>query len=363
MEIQELNKQIRKESTERIKAKVPEQVSTSWYNEDLLYSGKGKSLFIILATEGCSWALGPSGGCTMCSYINDCTQKPVESSKIIELFKKELEKHPYKEDFKSGDKIAIKIFASGSFLNPKEVPKEARDEILKILSENEEFSEIVVESRPEYVSEDVIEEVFNIIGDKLFEISMGLETLNDKTRLYNINKGFTLKDFENAVDIIKKMKEKGYNIKSKPYIFLKPILLSEKESIDEAIETGIYCNKIGVDRLSYCPATIHGGTLIERLWRENAYKPPWIWSAVEVINRIRDEVSIPSLMDTSAFGSRRGPYNCKKCNKDIKHLIIKTNLSQDKIDYDCECKNKWKAEVESEDFNYSKTKINHLPLY
>ena len=93
MEIQELNKQIRNESTEKIKSKVPEQVSTSWYNEDLLYSGKGKSLFIILATEGCSWALGPSGGCTMCSYINDCTQEPVEASKIVELFKSELEKH------------------------------------------------------------------------------------------------------------------------------------------------------------------------------------------------------------------------------------------------------------------------------
>ncbi len=363
MEIQELNKQIRKDANERIKAKVPEQVSTSWYNEDLLYSGKGKSLFVILATEGCSWALGPSGGCTMCSYINDCTQEPVEAEKIVELFKSELEKHPIKEDFKGGDKIAIKIFASGSFLNPKEVPKEAREEILKIIAESEEFSEVVVETRPEYVKEDVIEEVFNIIGDKLFEISMGLETSNDKTRLYNINKGFTLKDFENAVSIIKKMKEKGYNVKSKPYIFLKPILLSEMEAIDEAIETGRYCEEIGVDRLSYCPATIHGGTLIERLWRTKSYQPPWIWSAVEVINKIRDSVSIPSLMDTSAFGSRRGPYNCKKCNKDLKHLIIKSNLTQEKIEYDCECKKEWEGEVLSGDFNYSKTRTNHLPLY
>ncbi len=364
MEIQQLTKEIRDNATARAKPKVPEQVSTSWYNEDLLYSGPGKTIFLILATEGCSWALGPSGGCTMCSYINDCTLEPVTSDKIVELFKKEMEKHPYKEDYRNGDKIAIKIFASGSFLNPKEVPKEARDEILQILKNTDEISEIVIETRPQYVTEEAIDEVFNIIGDKLFEVSMGLETYNDHTRLYNINKGFTKADFEKAVNIIKKArKEKNYNIKAKPYIFVKPILLSEKEAIDEAIETGIYAESIGVDRLSFCPATIHGGTLIERLWRKGSYQPPWIWSTVYIINTIRDEVSIPSLMDTSAFGSRRGPYNCKKCSKDLKNMIIESNIAQSKIEYDCDCKNQWLAEVKTGDINKSENRINHLPLY
>ena len=87
--------------------------------EDLLYSGKGKTIFLILPTPGCSWALGPSGGCTMCSYISDCYLKPIENSKIIELFEKELSKWDYKEDYENGDKIAIKLFASGSFQRRK----------------------------------------------------------------------------------------------------------------------------------------------------------------------------------------------------------------------------------------------------
>lgn len=363
MIIQQLTKEIRDNATEKAKPKKPYQVATSWYNEDLLYSGIGKTIFLILATKGCSWALSPSGGCTMCSYINDCTLEPVTSENIVELFKNELSKHPYKEDYEKGNKIAIKIFASGSFLSEEEVPKKARDEILKILGESEEISEIVIETRPEYVTKKAINGIFNIIGDKLFEISIGLETYNDKTRLYKINKGFTRDDFEKAVKIVQKSKEKGYNIKIKPYIFLKPILLSEKEAIDEAIETAKYSEKVGVDRLSFCPATIHGGTLIERLWRKGSYQPPWIWSAVYVINTVREIVKIPALMDTSGFGSRRGPYNCKKCNKDLKNIIIKSNLNQSKIEYDCQCKNEWLADIYSSNINQSKTETKHLPLY
>ena len=140
-------------------------------------------------------------------------------------------------------------------------------------------------------------------------------------------------------------------------------LLNEKEAIDEAIETARYCADHNVDRVSFCPATIHGGTLIERMWRKGAYHPPWIWSCIEIINTVRKELNIPALLDTSGFGSRRGPYNCKKCNKDLKHMIIANNLTQTPIDYDCDCKNKWLAEVNNADMNKSAVPVKHLPLY
>ena len=209
-----------------------------------------------------------------------------------------------------------------------------------------------------------MDEIFEIIGDTLFEISIGLETSNDYTRLKKINKGFTRDDFENAVNLIQNLSEtKGYNLKSKAYIFVKPILVSEAQAISEAIETARYCNSIGVNRLSFCPATIHGGTVIERFWRKGAYHPPWIWSCIEIINTVRDELEIPALLDTSGFGSRRGPYNCKKCNKDLKHMIIANNLTQSKIEYDCECKSEWLAEIENCDMNNSTVEIKHIPLY
>ncbi len=360
MEIENLCLSVRKRAFERKAPKTPEHVGASWYNDDLTYNGVSKTLFIILPTPGCAWALGDSGGCTMCSYVSDCTLEKIDTETIIRIFNDHLSRF----DIESEDRISVKLFASGSFLNPYELPIDARDEILKILVGMDNVCEIIVESRPEYVKEDVLDDIFSIIGDKLFEVSIGLETYNDYTRLNKINKGFTSKDFEKSVELIKSLREnKGYNIKSKAYIFVKPILLDEKESIDESIETAKYCEMIGVDRVSFCPATIHGGTLIERLWRKGAYQPPWIWSCIEIINTVRKEVNIPALLDTSGFGSRRGPYNCKKCNKELKHKIIDSNLTQDIISYDCECKNDWLAEVKNADMNQSKVKIKHLPLY
>ena len=360
MEIEKLTKEIRNRAFEKKKDKTPEQVAASWYNDDLTYNGVSKTLFMILPTPGCSWALGDSGGCTMCSYVSDCTLEPIDDDKIIEIFNNHLSRFPIAEE----DKISVKLFASGSFLNPYELPKTARDYILRKLAEMDNVCEIIVESRPEYVNEKVLDEIFEIIGDKLFEVSMGLETYNDETRLNKINKGFTAKNFEDAVHLIHKMRdEKDYDIKSKAYVFVKPILLNEKESIDEAIETAYYCEELGVDRLSFCPATIHGQTLIERLWRQGAYNPPWIWSAIEIINTVRKNVKIPALLDTSGFGSRRGPYNCKKCNKTLKNMIIDSNLTQSLIEYDCECKKQWQAEVIASDMNKSKTPVKHIPLY
>ena len=360
MEIENLSKEIRQKAFERKEPKTPEQVGASWYNDDLTYNGVSKTLFIILPTPGCSWALGDSGGCTMCSYVSDCTLEPIDTETILKIFNNHLQRHPISEE----DKISVKLFASGSFLNPYELPKDARDEILKTLVGLGNVSEIIVESRPEYVKEEYLDEIFEIIGDTLFEVSIGLETSNDYTRLKKINKGFTRQDFEDAVGLMQNLSQtKGYNLKSKAYIFVKPILVSERQAIDEAIETARYCESIGVDRLSFCPATIHGGTVIERLWRKGSYQPPWIWSCIEIINTVRNEIDLPSLLDTSGFGSRRGPFNCKKCNKDLKHMIIANNLTQKPIEYDCECKRQWQAQINNSDMTYSKVEIKHIPLY
>lgn len=366
MEIQQLTKEIRDNYLERMKIRPPEKLATSWYQEDLLYGGIGKSLFVIVPTPGCSWALGDGGGCTMCSYISDCTLEPIDTKIIIELFENELNKHIDEIKIDGKDMpIAIKIFASGSFLNPQEVSKEARNKILTIVSNIDEIKEIIVESRPEYVKKEILEEIFSIIGNKLFEVSIGLESQDDIIREEKINKGFTKKDFEQAINIIKEMNNENndYTAKSKAYVFVKPILTSEKESIKEAKDTAKYAENVGVNRISFCPATIHKGTLIERLWRKGSYKPPWIWSVIDIINDTRENLSIPTFMDTSGFGSRRGPYNCKKCNKDLKHAIINSNIKQSIIkDYKCECEKGWISEIKSSNLNRSKTKTKHLPL-
>ena len=351
MEIQNLMSDIRKNAIKRIDKKSPAELSASWSSEDLLYSGIGNAIFIILPTPGCAHALSESGGCTMCSYIADSPLENVSSSQLINIFKNLMERHEIRP------KTVVKIFVSGSFLNEKELPKEARDEILKILNKEENVEEVVVESRPEFVTEEIIKDCCDFLPDKIFEVSIGLESGSDYIKEYKINKGFLNKDFERAINVIKDLKS-NYKVTSKAYLFVKPILTSEKDAIEDAVSSAKYAEEIGVDRISFCPATIHKGTLMELLWRRGSYQPPWIWSILEIIKRVRSEVKIPVIMDTSGFGTRRGPFNCKKCNKKFKNLIIESNLNQSiPEDLECECKERWIADVDFSNITRSTTNL------
>jgi len=351
MEIKKLNQEIRKKYLKNMDPQSAHKLSSSWTGEDILYSGKGNAIFIILPTPGCAHALSKSGGCTMCSYIADSPLKNVSSSEMVKIFRNHLEKYEIKP------KTVVKIFASGSFLNEDEIPKEAREEILKTLKNKKNVEEVVVESRPEFVTEKALKECCELLGNKIFEVSIGLESANDQIRTEKINKGFSREDFEEAIKIIKDLKLK-YKLKSKAYLFVKPILTSEKEAIDDAVDSALYAEKVGVDRISFCPATIHKGTLMEILWRRGSYQPPWIWSIIEVIKKVRSSLQIPVIMDTSGFGTRRGPYNCKKCNSKLKKIIIDSNLKQNiPEEFECECKNKWAVDVEFSSITRSTTNL------
>ncbi|AEG18900.1 archaeosine biosynthesis radical SAM protein RaSEA [Methanobacterium paludis] len=355
MEIQNLMHEIREDAIEKMEKKSPYDLAASWSGEDLLYSGVGNAIFIVLPTSGCAWALSGSGGCTMCSYVADSPLVDVEADVLVDIFKKCMAKHEIEK------KTTVKMFVSGSFLNEAEVPKVARDEILGILKDEKHVEEVVVESRPEYVTEEVLKECSEALGNKLFEVGMGLETSNDYTRKYKINKGFTREDFEQAVQIIKKLQPE-YNVHAKAYLFVKPILTSENAAIEEAVESARYAESVGASRISFCPATIHKGTLMELLWKQGSYQPPWIWSVIEIIKRVRSSVKIPVIMDTAAFGTRRGPYNCKKCNSKLKSMIIKSNLEQnipkEFEDFECDCKERWVVDVKFSDVTRSTTNLN-----
>ena len=274
MEIQNLIYDVRKNAIKRMDKKSPSELSVSWSSEDLLYSGVGNAIFIILPTPGCVHALSSSGGCTMCSYIADSPLEKVSSDELINIFKKLMEKNDIKP------KTSVKIFVSGSFLNEEELPKEARYEILKMMNMEKNIEEVVVESRPEFVTEKVLKECLELLPDKIFEVSIGLESSSDYIKKYKINKGFLNEDFERSIKVIKSLKS-NYKITSKAYLFVKPILTSENEAIEDAVASAKYAEEVGVDRISFCPATIHKGTFMELLWHRGSYKPPWIWSIIE----------------------------------------------------------------------------------
>jgi len=216
---------------------------------------------------------------------------------------------------------------------------------------------ISVESRPEYVTDDRLLDVKNAIESKTFEVGIGLETANDFVREHALNKGFSLKDYIIAADILKKN-----NCKLKTYVLVKPPFLTEKESIKDSIETVDKIKEI-TDIISLNPTNVQRKTLVEFLWRRKQYHPPWLWSIVEILREGKQIVGNKRIKcDIVGGGGFRGAHNCRKCDRKILDAITSFSLKQEVNVFDnlgCECYDKWLDQIDMESIGFgSLTDIN-----
>ncbi|AIJ05036.1 Radical SAM domain protein [Methanocaldococcus bathoardescens] len=284
----------------------------------------------------------------MCSYLMDSSPEKITAENIINQFNYAIEK--YKEKINNLKDFSVKIFTSGSFLDDREVSKEARDYIFKKLSEFDNLKEIAIESRPEFIDEDKLNEIRKYI-DINVEIGVGIESFNEEIREKAINKGITNEQIIRVIELAK-----NYNVGIKAYLLIKPLFITEKEAIEDAIYSANKCIELGCSRISFCPATVHKGSVMEYFWSKNQYRPPFLWSVVEILREVKENNPNALIMcDTSGIGSERGTHNLYgcKCNKLIKEKLEKFTLTQDLsiLDIECECKNIWEAYIEVENKN------------
>jgi radical SAM enzyme (TIGR01210 family) len=340
-----LNKAVM-EIRQRIKVKPSptDEPAASWTGVDLVNGIQVKTLTIIFKSAGCRW--GKAGGCTMCGYVYDCASEPP----TLEDYKAQLARAMKKTEKFS--KFMVKIFTSGSFLDEQEVPYEARDMILKILEEDQRVVKVLAETRPNFVTEDNVQECLKILKNKPFELAFGLETSSDKIRKDSINKGFTFMDFVRAAEIARK---NGVTVKA--YLMLKPLFLSERQALEDIIHS-IDDAAPYADTISINLCNVQKGTLVETLWEKGQYRPPWLWSIVEILQRAKaSHPDLPLMSDPVGAGSKRGPHNCKICSSDVADSLRTFSLTQNPADLskiDCECKELWKKVLELEDFTYGK---------
>ncbi|NHJ39759.1 MAG: TIGR01210 family radical SAM protein [Asgard group archaeon] len=299
-----------------------------WVESDFLLNGPGEALVIILNSKGCQWGMGSFGGCSMCGYSNETTED-ITATDLINQAEKAF------DIFSKKNFQAIKIFNSGSFLDDNEIPIEAQEKIFKMANNFDKVTEIIIESRPEFVSRKNLNFLKDILDDnKQLEIGIGLESSNDFIRLNYINKGFLLSDYTKAVK--NALKEQ---VRVKSYLLLKPPLLTEQEAINDTYQSIIDAIKIGSRSISINPVNIQKGTFVHELWRNGLYRSPWFWSVRKVlkdawetinaneINHLVDRI----LCDPSGTGTFRSIHNCFKCNKQfiksLKDYSINQNLS------------------------------------
>ena len=320
-----------------------------WIKRDRLLNEIGKEFTIILRTRGCDWALGKTGGCSMCGYIQDAYKDTVPPENILSQFNFALESKMHDIEYDNTNYV-LKIFNSGSFFDEQEIDKTLRVSLYNIIANIPKIKEVVIESRIEYIDREKLEEIKTHLKDKYIEIGIGLETVNDYIRNNYINKGISFKEFQ---EVFKLCKE--YEVGVKAYILFKPPFLNEIGAIEDCTNSIRTLINMGINSISINPINIQRGSLVEYLWYQKRYRPPWYYSLFTCLkNAVKQEdlENIRILCDPSGAGTKRGIHNClkKDCNGKMKNTLENFVLNQDvrelyNDEFNCSCKLNYKLKI------------------
>ena len=331
------NKVMREIRAQRDETYDPREPTRVWLDEDNTPTGVYDSLTIILNTGGCRWAR--AGGCTMCGYVAESVEGgSVSHEALLEQIEVCLDHEREHADEPAGQ---IKIYTSGSFLDEREIPAKTRRAIAEEFADRER---LVVESLPDFVDSEKLAE-FTDRGLET-DVAIGLETATDRVRADCVNKYFAFEEFEAAAEAAQEA-----NAGVKAYLLLKPPFLSEGEAIEDMTRSVRRCLAVeGVHTVSMNPTNVQRHTMVETLYHEGGYRPPWLWSVVEVLRETADTDGIV-VSDPVGHGSERGPHNCGECDDRVQRAIKDFDLRQEPDVFEqvsCDCERTWELVRERE---------------
>lgn len=306
----------------------PSSYVSAWTEKDVLGGDVVDSFVVIFRTRGCYWAR--SGGCTMCGYVND-TSLDVTKENLLTQLQKAAARH-------EGQPVT-KVFTSGSIFDEFEVPPDVRREILRTFGSRSK--KVIVETLPHFARRELVEEAVGLC-EKL-EVAFGLESVTPAVLANSVNKPFVLEHFEDACDIVHSA---GGTVKT--YLLVKPPLLTEREAIEDAVSSAVRVAGL-TDTISFNPVNVQRGTLVERLWRRGEFRPPWLWSVVEILERTKG-LGPRVMSDPTAAGRPRGAHNCGECDANVAAAIkdFSLGLRGGFEGIRCDCRERWLDTLELE---------------
>jgi radical SAM enzyme (TIGR01210 family) len=132
----------------------------------------------------------------------------------------------------------------------------------------------------------------------------------------------------------------------KAYLLMKPAFLSEPEAVEDMKSSVRKCAAVdGCHTVSMNPTNVQRHTMVEDLYHDGGYRPPWLWSVAEVLQDTADVDAIV-ISDPVGHGSDRGAHNCGECDDRVQKAIKDFDLRQDPTVFEqvsCECERTWEA--------------------
>ena len=306
----------------------------------LLGDKAGHRLMIVFAAPGCEWAF-KTGGCTNCSFPSFFgTKSPVSTAELMAQLDEAVTHVP---DDDRGP-VQVDLFVSGSFFNPDEIPVEAQRLVLERTARMPRVRRIVAETRPEFVTPEVMAMAMTAGDGVPLEIGIGLESANKEIRQNRIRKGFSWRQFAEAARLIS-----AANAELLVYLLLKPIDTTEAEAIDDLAFSSekVFSLSRELDlptRIALEPCFIAPETAIEKAYLDGRYRPPWLWSIIEALKRASHLGRFQVGLSDEGQDTAMAAHNCDNCSGRVRAALARFNVDQNIRPLEllrCPCQREW----------------------
>ena len=296
---------------------------------------------VILRSKGCAWWW--KSGCTFCGYFND-VRDDVTAEEMFSQW--DFAKESTNQFEGCG---MVKVYTSGTFFEDRENPPEWQDVVLRETAKM--GLHLVVEAQAQMCTPEKISWVAE--RHPGCTVAIGLEAYDDRVLRFHVNKGFTTKQWHSAVEMLR-----DNDLRVKTYLIFKPPFMSEGDAL---VHTTSWLTQVAPysDEVSVNPMNIQKNTIVDRLFRNKEYRPPWLWSLVEMIRKSHDQLEHEScriIVHPTAGGKIRGAHNCGECDSEVVAAIERYSVSGDTMEFEnleCSCQSHWRAEIEND---------NNLPI-
>lgn len=299
-----------------------------WVEPEAIGTEAVSAFVLILRTRGCYWA--DEKGCSMCGYAKDTLGRSATPEELAEQLAHAIARYrgePY-----------VKVYTSGSFLDDREVDRESRRRLVAGFSGR--ARRLLFETLPEFAVADQLEPLRNEFAGEI-EVALGLESTDPAVLGRYVHKNAPPSEYLAAGDRVRAL-----GLRAKAYLLLKPPYLTESESTQDVVRSVAEASP-HFDALSVNPVHIQNGTVVEWLYRRGRYRPPWLWSVVQVLREgARRRGSSRLVSFPTAGGLARGPHNCGRCDVRVLEAIEIASLRQEFApldDLDCSCRHEWET--------------------
>jgi radical SAM enzyme (TIGR01210 family) len=321
-------------------------------------------------SDGLRWKLGINTNpcvqlrrgkrCVYCGFLNN--HDPVPPQKIGRVFGDIFTDNNLDEIHR------LELYVSGSFFDDEEVSSHSRLEITKLVDESG-IAELLLESRPEFITDENLQSLASIIEPERVTIAIGVETMDDSVR-NKLQKGFSTKEL---VKSLSKIARYGMNFQA--YLLLNPPSINnDKKAILDIISSSIRLVKLAEEMncnlvLAIQPYFIAQNSLAANSFsKTNRIRPPWLYTValtLKILNTMRartasnwqiilgnENDNVIPLQVASNYTT--DGYVCP-CTETARKYLNEFNISPKKMEESinrilnssCECKKIWESQIGS----------------